>query len=406
MKEISIGIIGAGFAAGLHAEALRRLVGIDARIIAIAGRNRARAVAFQERFGLESAHYYSSAEELIATSEAKVIVMATPTFMHVPLSIAAIRAGKSVICEKPLTGYFGDPAVPLDQRTGVGEEDRAVMLRACLKECQRLENAVRESDAVFCYAENWVYAPPIAKARRLLESSGGTILEIRCGESHSGSHSPFAREWRYTGGGALFRNGAHPYGAALHLKFWEGMTRHGKPICPQSVVATTARYRDFLDELPREQDHVVSRPVDVEDWSSGIVTFEDGTNAVISANDVTLGGIDNWLNIYASNARIECRISQNDSVKAYAPTEREFAPSMTVEKIETTAGWSPAQPDEDWMTGYPFEMQDFLESVIAKRQPLSGLDLAIWCAKTMYCAYLSARTGRRIDIPAGYSFEQ
>ncbi len=55
------------------------------------------------------------------------------------------------------------------------------------------------------YAENWVYAPPIAKAARLAAASGGVILEMRGGECHSGSHSPYSKEWRYTGGGALLR---------------------------------------------------------------------------------------------------------------------------------------------------------------------------------------------------------
>ena len=87
---------------------------------------------------------------------------------------------------------------------------------------------------------------------------------------------------------------------------------------------------------------------------------------------------------------------------AYAPTENEFRDAYTIEKTETKAGWSTAQPDEDWMTGFPFEMQDFIESALQNKQPESNIDLAIWCAKTMYAAYLSAETGQRIEIPKGY----
>ena len=60
------------------------------------------------------------------------------------------------------------------------------------------------------------YAPSINKAERLLAQSGGTIVEMRGGECHSGSHSPFSKRWRYTGGGALLRLGAHPIGAMLY----------------------------------------------------------------------------------------------------------------------------------------------------------------------------------------------
>ena len=62
-----------------------------------------------------------------------------------------------------------------------------------------------------CYAENFVYAPPVAKVRRFMERSGGAILDIRAEESHSGSHAAYARTWRTSGGGSLLRLGAHPF---------------------------------------------------------------------------------------------------------------------------------------------------------------------------------------------------
>ena len=89
----------------------------------------------------------------------------------------------------------------------------------------------------------------------------------------------------------------------------EGLLRDGTPILPKSIVASTARYLIPWYQLPREQDVVVSRPVDVEDWL-GILTFTDGTSATVIASDACLGGIENWMNIYGSNTRIETRISR------------------------------------------------------------------------------------------------
>ena len=402
-KSVKIAMVGSGFAANLHAEAYKNVVGVGVEVVAVAVAPQERGMAeeFCERHGF-NAMIYTDAEKMIEESDAQIIDLVVPTFLHVPFAIEAAKAGKHVICEKPLTGYFGDPSVPIGARKDVGLTDKKLMLRECLKDCNRIEDAFKKSGTIFCYAENWCYARPVWKAKRLIASAKGKILEIRCGESHSGSHSKFAAEWKYTGGGALIRMGAHPYGAAIHLKLWEGMLRDGKPIVPESVIATTAKCRDFLKDLPPEQDRIVSRPLDVEDWSTGIITFEDGTNATVIASDVTLGGIENWINIYASNCRIEGKISNNDSVMAYAPTEHEFEDAYTIEKTETKAGWSNAQPDEDWMTGFPFEMQDFIESVSENRQPESNLELAIWCAKTMYAAYLSAETGQRIEIPKRY----
>jgi predicted dehydrogenase len=399
-KIVKVAMIGSGFAAKIHAEAYQKVVGIDVEVVAIAvaPQDKEMAEKFAEEFGYD-AKIYTDVDLMIKETDAIVIDLVVPTFLHVPFAIKAAEAGKNVICEKPLTGYFGDPNIPIGDRKDVGSTDKKLMLEECIKDCKRIEEAFKKSGTTFCYAENWCYARPIWKAKNLVEKAKGKILEIRCGESHSGSHSKFAAEWKYTGGGALIRMGAHPYGAAIHLKLWEGLVRDGKPIYPQSVIATTAKCRDLLKDLPRDQDRIVSRPVDVEDWSTGIITFEDGTNATVIASDVTLGGIENWLNIYASNCRIEGKISNNDSVMAYAPTENEFKDAYTIEKTETKAGWSNAQPDEDWMTGYPFEIQDFMECVLEGRKPVSDIELAVWCAKTMYAAYLSAETGQRIEIP-------
>ncbi|GAG95757.1 unnamed protein product, partial [marine sediment metagenome] len=283
--------------------------------------------------------------------------------------------------------------IPIEERQNVGLTDKKIMFKETFKDCERIESAFKKSGTIFCYAENFVYAPPIIKAKELLESSKGKILEMRCGEGHSGSHSKFAAEWKYTGGGSLIRQASHPYGLIIHLKLWEGKIKDNKPIYPKSIICTVAKCRDLLKDLPRDQDFIRSRPVDVEDWSCGIITFEDGTNAVVFGTDITVGGMENWINIYSSNTRIECKITNNNSVMAYAPTEKQFENAYTIEKSETKAGWSVAQPDEEWMQGYPFEFQDFFNAITSNRQPISDLKLAILTTKVMYAAYLSAESG-------------
>ena len=402
-KKAKIAIVGSRFAANLHMEAYLNVPGIDIEITGVASKDSKNAQVFCKKHGLNSSIVYKDATTMIKEVDADIIDLVVPPFMHIPFAIEAAKAGKNVICEKPLTGYFGDQTIPIENRKNVGLIDKKIMFQECLKDCERIDKTFSENEVIFCYAENWVYAPPIVKAKRLLKASEGKILEIRGGEGHSGSHSPFAAEWKYTGGGSLIRMAAHPYGAAVHLKMWEGLIQNGKPIYPQSVIATVTKNRDVLKDAPPGIDYIVSRPVDVEDWSCGIITFEDRTNAVIIGSDITLGGVDNWLNIYASNARIECKLSNNNTVLGYAPTDEQFEDEYTIEKIETKAGWSSAQPNEDFMFGYPAEMKDFIHSILDKKQPESDLKLAIWTTKVMYAAYLSAETGQRIEIPSGYN---
>ncbi|MHA1340482.1 MAG: Gfo/Idh/MocA family protein [Promethearchaeota archaeon] len=406
IKEIKIAMVGAGFAANIHAEAYKKVVGFDVKVVAIAvaPSDVDMAKEFCKKHGFD-AKIYTNADKMIEEVDADVIDLVVPTFLHVKFAIKAAQCGKHVICEKPLTGYFGDPNISIEERTNVGATDKKLMLKEVLKQCKEIEEVFKKYGKKFCYAENWCYAPPISKAKRMVKAAKGKILEIRCGESHSGSHSKFAAEWKYTGGGSLLRMMAHPLSAALHLKMWEGMWRDGKPIYPKSVICTTTKCRDFLKDLPRDEDYIVSRPVDVEDWACVIITFEDTTNAVCIGSDVTLGGIENWLNIYASTCRIETKISNNNTVMSYAPTAKQFEKEYTIEKTETKCGWNFSQPDEDWMTGYPFEMQDFFECITSgdEKKPVSDLDLAIWSAKTMYASYLSAEKGIRVEIPKDYN---
>jgi predicted dehydrogenase len=201
------------------------------------------------------------------------------------------------------------------------------------------------------------------------------------------------------GGGSLLGKGCHPLGGILHLKADEGQRLRGRPIRPVSVLADVAQLADtdtFREAAPRYLNTVEG--ADVEDWGTMLVRFDDGTVAQVSAADVVLGGIRNQLQIYAAKAVILCNINPNDAVQAYAPDPAVFGAEYITEKIETKAGWTFPQPDEDWMTGYPGELQDFVESVALGREPLSGGPLARDVLAVIYAAYLSAAEGRRVEL--------
>jgi predicted dehydrogenase len=161
-------------------------------------------------------------------------------------------------------------------------------------------------------------------------------------------------------------------------------------------VAQLADTETFRASAPRYLNTVDG--ADVEDWGSMLITFDDGSVAQISASDAVRGGIRNQLAIYGAKAVVFCNINPNDAVQAYAPDPGIFAGEYITEKIETKAGWTFPQPDEDWMSGYPQEMQDFVESVAYGREPLAGAALAREVTVVIYAAYLSAAEGRRVDL--------
>jgi predicted dehydrogenase len=273
------------------------------------------------------------------------------------------------------------------------------MLRQALAGADAVLDACAKADVRLCYAENWVYAPPIQKARRLLTAAGGPILRLVGEESHGGTHAPVNKRWETGGGGSLIGKACHPLGAALYLKADEGMRLRGRPIRPVSVTAETANLADtetFRAASPRYLNTVDG--ANVEDWGSMLIGFDDGTVAQISAADTVLGGIRNQMIAYGAKAVVICNINPNDTVRAYAPDGAVFGDEYLVEKLETKAGWSSPQPDEDWTSGYPQEIQDFMEAVALGREPLSGGALARDVTAVIYGAYLSAAEGRRVDL--------
>lgn len=391
-QEVIVGLVGAGFAASLHAESYRKVCGVDVTLKGVAARDPDKVRNFAEKH--EIGQVYTSVDELLSDPEINLVDLCVPNSLHEEMIVRAAKAGKHIACEKPLTGFFGDAG-----QEPVGKTvSRAEMMAGVLRSIDVIKQAVEDAGVKFMYAENWVYAPPVQKANRLLSQSENMILRLVGEESHSGSHTPYAKQWCFSGGGSLYNKGCHPLGAAMYLKCEEGRRKHGKPIRPMSVSAEVANLTHTEAFKSESEKFIKEGWVDCEDWGSMFVTFADGAVAQITAADIVLGGIYNVLRVYSSKAVVECNLNPNTAVVAYAPDEKVFGDEYLREKLETKAGWNFANPDEDWIQGFPDEMQDFCEVVALDKEPLSDLELARDIAVVGYGAYLAAAEGRRVDL--------
>jgi predicted dehydrogenase len=397
VKKVRIGIVGSGFSAHFHLASYRKIRGESFEVAAICARNAASRGALAAQYGI--ARQFDEVDALLASADIDAVDICVPNTLHVPMLLAAARHGKHVICEKPLGGYFGPAGAPADW--SAEGYSREVMLEAVAAQIATVREAVARAGITFCYAENWVYAPPIAKLNRLMAASGSTIMRIEGEESHSGSHAPYSRRWQTAGGGSLLRLCVHPIGAALFLKQEEARRRNTPPIRPKSVSAQVARLTDIESFKAEPRKHIVTGWQDVEDFATVTVAFTDSSVAQLTATDTRLGGIRNYMSAHGSTATVTANINPNNACQAYTPDASYFASEYLVEKLETKAGWSFPAPDEDLITGYPEELRDFVAAIGEGRAPQSDLALASDVLLTVYAGYLSAAAGRTVEL-AGY----
>ena len=377
-------------AGAYHAQCLRRVYGCEVELTGVTSTRQESREAFGRYHNIP---VFASASQILG--QVDVIDICAPPHAHEELIVEAAAVGKGIICEKPLTGDFGPPDA--DESFRGDRAAKEPMLRAVLERLRRIERAVREAGVFFGYAENFVYAPSIQKEREIIEKTGAQILRLTGEESHNGSASPVYGIWRFAGGGSLIGKGCHPLSAMLYLKRVEGLARDGRPIRPASV---SARVHE-ITRLPAYRDAGFIRTDyhDIEDCGLMHVTFEDGTIGDVLTSEVALGGIYDYVEVFANNHRTRCHISPVHLVDTYNPRGEQFGDIYLVEKVSTKEDWSPAAPDENFTMGYQAEVQDFIACAGAGREPQSGLELAIDTTAVIYAAYVADELrGREVSV--------
>ena len=392
--SLRVGLIGTGFLALTRARCWARVHGHRLEIAAVASRKVDSAQAFANEHGIARA---TSVDELLADSSIDVVDLCVPNRVHRDLALRAAGAGKHALCTKPLTAFWGQGLADDASAEDVAAASRLEMLEHAASDANDMIAACADAKVRLFYGENWVHAPSIRRAAQLSAASNGVILEMRGWESHSGSHSEYARDWRHTGGGALLRLGAHPIGAMLWLKRLEGERLNG---APTRVVAVTAEVADLTATplLEGRSAHVATGWSPVENWGTAVLHFDDGTRGTVFGSDAMLGGMQSHLTVLASDHRHECSLSPHDQLSSYAPTDGTFGGEYVMEKVSGQAGWTTPIPDEDWSSGQQGLVQAVADDLAAERAPDADGELGRDTVRVVYAAYESAAKGTRISL--------
>jgi myo-inositol 2-dehydrogenase/D-chiro-inositol 1-dehydrogenase len=343
MDTVRVGIIGSGFVAELHAEALRRVP--NARLVAVASPTAAHAQAFAARF--EVPRWFTDHETLLRDGGVDLITVACPNDLHAPVTLAAADAGVHVICEKPLC--------------------------LSLREADQMIEACRRAGVMLMYAEELLFAPKYVRAKHLVEEGGlGRVYLVKQGECHYGPHSDWFWDVTRSGGGVLMDMGCHS------VEFGRWIYDKARPV---SVYAHLGRFAHT--ERTRGEDQSIC-----------LVEYEGGRLAIAENSWARTGGIDDRAELYGDQGLTIADLIRGNALTTFSNTGYGYA----VEKAPETRGWSFTGFEEMWNYGFPQEMQHFVDCVAHDRVPVeSGEDgrvvLEILCA-----AYLSARLGRKVSL--------
>lgn len=157
MNELKIGVIGCGSIAK-HRHLPEYAANTQIKIIAVCDIVKSRADETAVLYGAKS---YESYEELLQNSEVDAVSVCTPNYLHAPISIAALKAGKHVLCEKPMA---------------TSRADAEEMIETASKSGKKL-----------MIAHNQRFVPSHAKAREILASGEiGKVYSFRTAFGHPG----------------------------------------------------------------------------------------------------------------------------------------------------------------------------------------------------------------------------
>jgi predicted dehydrogenase len=149
-KKIKTAIVGTGFMGKVHTENVRRLGNVE--IAAVVGSRIETAQKFADANGIPMAT--ANLQEVLNNKEIAAVHICTPNVDHYPMSLAAIEAGKAVLCEKPLT--------------------------MTADEARKLVAAAKAKNAVNCVQHNLRYYPVVQQMRQMIAHGDlGEILIVQ-----------------------------------------------------------------------------------------------------------------------------------------------------------------------------------------------------------------------------------
>lgn len=348
MQKLNLGIIGLGWPGQQHAIAARAIE--NANLYACADSDETRRDAFEREFA--PVKTFRSYEELLQDRRVDAAIICLPNFLHFPASLAALEAGKHVLCEKPPTLNSAEMKV--------------------------LREEAMKRKLIYSFSRQFRFTPRMRAAKQVIaEGRLGQIYHAQATFVRSrgipvGVGSWFTEKKR-SGGGALIDIGIHALDAVWYLM-----------ATPRPVSISAKVFRNFA--------HLATVPVfDVEDAAYAFIRF--GNDAVVQLETSWAGNL-------------------TDDV----PAREYFGQELVNSTIYGTKGslrLNPLALFEDWQgeiatvhldvpenepSGFELQLRNFLDAIFGQGVLVNNADQAVALMEMIDAIYASSDLGREVPI--------
>ena len=261
-NTVKVGMIGAGFVSDLHAYAFKNFVP-NAEVVAVASPQH--PAQFAKERGIPNA--FNDYRDMPKLKELDVVTIAMPNYLHCQAALDIAKAGKHIICEKPLC--------------------------KTLEEADMMIEAAKRAGVLLMYAEELLFAPKYVRAKQLIaEGAIGEPFLAKQSEEHPGPHMPWFWDVNLSGGGVLLDMGCH----SIEYTRWV----LGKP----KVKSVTAFMGTYVHQgCTMGEDH-----------SYAIIEYEGNKLAMIENSWAKGGGVDDRCEIYGKKGHTRADLLRGSSL--------------------------------------------------------------------------------------------
>ena len=348
MEPVNFAIIGTGTIARFHAAAMAAVP--SARLLAVFDTDQKRADAFAVECKTRAV---SSLDQLLAMKELDAVTIATPTGAHAEVAVPAARAGKHVLCEKPLE-------VTLERADSI--------IRAC-----------RDGKVLLGGVFQGRLGKNVRRIREAIESGRlGKLalasMQMRWFRSQEYYDSGQWRgTWKLDGGGALMNQGIH---SADLLRYFAGP--------PASVYALSGL--------------LAHTGIEVEDTAVAAIRFANGALGTLEASTACAPGFARRIDISGSRGSVtleDDRLVRWEFVDKQPQDDQILAEGLKGEHLQ---GGS-KDPKAVSAEGHRLLIEDFVQAIRQHRSPIIPGPEARHAIELICGIYESARSGKPYVFP-------